>query len=117
MDCQISNEKEAGCRTKYVRKRTDEAIFRFRNDLSEQDWKEVYVGEVNAAYEAFLDKYLTLYERHCPYVQCRYKDSFSKNPWITRGLQNACKKKNKLYRDFIKFRSKEAEMKYKLYKK
>lgn len=69
MDCQIPNEKEAGCRTKYVRKRTDEAICRFRNDLSEQDWKEVYVGEVNAAYEAFLDKYLTLYERHCPYVQ------------------------------------------------
>lgn len=76
----------------------------------------MYVGEVNAAYEAFLDKYLILYERHCPYVQCRYKDSYSKNPWITRGLQNACKKKNKLYRDFIKFRSKEAEMKYKLYK-
>jgi len=66
------NETEAGSRTKYVRKRTDEAICRFRNDLSEQDWKEVNVGEVNAAYEAFLDKYLTLYEKYCPYVQYRY---------------------------------------------
>ena len=38
------------------------------------------------------------------------------HPWITKRLQNACKKKNKLYRDFIKQRTEEAENKYKCYK-
>ena len=37
-------------------------------------------------------------------------------PWMTKGLVNACKKKNKLYRDFIKYRTKDKEIKYKLYK-
>lgn len=33
-------------------------------------------------------------------------------PWMTKGLQNACKKKNTLYRTFIKHRTKELENKY-----
>ena len=36
--------------------------------------------------------------------------------WITRGIENACKKKNVLYRFFFKQRTKEAENKFKLYK-
>ena len=115
-DCQTMNEEKTSQRPMYVRKRTDEAICRFRNDLDEQDWREVYVGEVNAAYEAFVEKYLSLYDKHCPNVQRKQKDNYGKNPWITRGLQNACKKKKKLYRDFIKSRTREAEKKYKLYK-
>ena len=34
-------------------------------------------------------------------------------PWVTRGLQNACKKKNNLYKQFLKLRTKEAECRYK----
>lgn len=37
-------------------------------------------------------------------------------PWITKGLQNACKKKNALYRDFLRTRTKDAEIRYKTYK-
>ena len=37
-------------------------------------------------------------------------------PWITPGLKNACKKKNNLYRRFLKCRSKKAESRYKSYK-
>lgn len=35
--------------------------------------------------------------------------------WLTNGLRNACKKKNALYREFLK--TKEAEKKYKKYNK
>ena len=35
---------------------------------------------------------------------------------MTKGLQNACKKKNALYRNYIRQRTKEAEVKYKKYK-
>lgn len=37
-------------------------------------------------------------------------------PWITKGIENACKKKNVLYRRFLKHRTIEAENKYKIYK-
>ena len=37
-------------------------------------------------------------------------------PWITRGIVTACKKKNVLYRKFLKLRTMEAENKYKVYK-
>lgn len=35
---------------------------------------------------------------------------------MTKGLQNACKKKDTLCRHFIKYRTKESEIKYKKYK-
>ena len=36
---------------------------------------------------------------------------YSEAPWITKGLQNACKKKNKLYKDVIKHRPLDVENK------
>lgn len=41
------------------------------------------------------------------------KSSFDSKPWITKGLQNAIKKKNLLYKQFVKSRTPESEMKYK----
>lgn len=38
------------------------------------------------------------------------------NPWMTNGLKNACKKKNYLYRLFLRSRTKDAEVRYKKYK-
>jgi len=35
---------------------------------------------------------------------------------MTKGLRNACKKKNNLYKVFIKLKTKEPENRYKLYK-
>ncbi len=37
-------------------------------------------------------------------------------PWITKGIEKACKKKNALYRKFIATRTIQAENKYKIYK-
>ena len=53
---------------------------------------------------------------NCPLKLFSHKNKYSEAPWITKGLQNACKKKNKLYRDFIKHRSLDVENKYKKYK-
>lgn len=35
---------------------------------------------------------------------------------MNRGSQKACKEKNKLYRDYVEYGTKTAEMKYKVYK-
>lgn len=40
----------------------------------------------------------------------------AKKPWITKGIENACKKKNTLYAKFVKNRTIESEEKYKKYK-
>ena len=45
-----------------------------------------------------------------------FKNNKYEKPWITLGLKNACKKKNYLYRRFLKSRSKETESRYKTYK-
>ena len=44
------------------------------------------------------------------------KYSKQEKPWITKGIHNACKKKNTLYRLFLKDRNKTTETRYKKYK-
>lgn len=110
----INNNKNTQ-KFRYTRTRTEREIDLFRNDLIEQDWGKVYVADVNDAYEEFLDTYVKLYNVHCPVKRCKI-NKFEKKPWITKGLQRACKKKNKLYRDYVKYQTKDHEIKYKKYK-
>lgn len=112
---QMVNKKEEKC-YKNVRIRTEEAVNKLRNDLLNEAWEGVYTESVNDAYESFLNCFLSHYNKRCPITKCRNKNSYNKKPWITKGLQNACKKKNNLYKDFMKQRTKTAENKYKVYK-
>lgn len=114
-NCQMK-EKVKKVAYRSARVRTTEAIDKFRTDLLKEQWNDVYVGDVNVAYDSFLNSYLSLYNKHCPLRQFKQNSRYNNKPWITKGLQNACKKKNKLYRDFIKFRTKTAEKQYKVYK-
>ena len=71
----------------------EEDVNIFRNELLKEDWNGVYVNEVNAAYEAFLNTYLALYGKHCPLVLYQHKRKNNRKPWTSKGLENACKKK------------------------
>ncbi len=51
----------------------------------------------------------------CPHKTVKKKRNEDK-PWITKGIEKACKKKNALYRKFIVIRTIQAENKYKIYK-
>ena len=89
----------------------------FKHELLKYNWKGVFEEtEVNIAYDRFLDIFIKLYNKNCPIKQYSNKNKYVDNPWMTKGLQNACKKKNSLYRLFIKQKSVEAELKYKKYK-
>lgn len=101
---------------RYIRLRKDDAVHRFRNELKKEDWSRVYVSDVNEAFEIFSNKYVALYDKHCPLVLYQQRKKGKQQPWMTKGLERACKTKNQLYRDFIKCRTKTAEMKYKKYK-
>ncbi len=89
---------------KFTRYRTPQALTALKADLSTQTWDEVYITtDPDQAYEAFSSTLLKLYDEHCPLTE---SPSNNKNrnhkPWITKGLDNACKKKNRLYKLYMK---------------
>ena len=69
------------------------------------------------AYNHFIERFQTSYEKFCPVKKVRV-DVINGciKPWFTKGLRNACRKKNCLYKKFLQNRTNTAEMKYKAYK-
>ena len=57
-----------------------------------------------------------IYEVSFPVRTISRKGKRQHKPWMTSGLKNACKKKNILYKRFLKSRSEVAEVRYKSYK-
>ena len=93
--------------------KTKESINELKNDLNKQDWSMVYrEQDVDLAYDTFFEMFMEIYNKHCPVINNTKKNKFEKCPWMTKGLQNACKKKNKLYKVFIRLKTKESEIKY-----
>ena len=100
-----------------VRKITDTEINHFKNALSSHNWEDMYnCYDVNDSYNYFLKIFTDLYESHFPVKRVKINSRNDIKPWMTKGLVNACKKKNKMYKDFIKTRCKILEKKYKHYK-
>lgn len=76
----------------YRRMRSGESINTFRNELLAQHWEAVYQeNNVDNAYEVFLRGFKQLYGKSCPIKEYTRKQKYSNCPWITKGLQNACK--------------------------
>ena len=114
-DCNYKNKLDK--QTEYKRVKSEETINALKNDLMAQNWDIIYqANEIDGAYETFLSIFRSLYDKNCPIQEYNRLLKYNKCPWITKGLQNACKKKNTLYRDFIRHRTKDAENKYKVYK-
>lgn len=96
-----------------VRLRTPEAIEAFELQLTSHNWQEVYVNNINSAYNAFLEMFMLFYNQHCPVKELRLKANKIRKAWITNGLEKACKRKNQLYIEYIKHQTKDKEDKYK----
>lgn len=95
-----------GLETKHFRRlSTESAIDSLQEDLINQDWSNIYVDDVDEPYD-----------KHCPLVANLDKNKYMDKLWLTKGIQNAWKKKNSLYRVFLKLRTQEAEEKYKTYR-
>ena len=105
-------------KTRYMFKSntTPDAISLFCHGL-EQNWETVIqIDDVNKAHNSFIYIIKTFFNKNCPVKRIVIRNDKCDKPWITPGLKNACKKKNTLYRIFLKCRSKEAEGRYKSYK-
>ena len=86
--------------------------------MQQTDWRSVIeCDNVNESYNKFVEIFLDKLKKCCPKEnKMQGKKKRNNHPWMTTGLQNACKKKNLLYRNFIKNRTDECETRYKTYK-
>lgn len=72
---------------KLIRHKTQEAICRLKKELNNQDWSNMYVQDVDVAYENFLSIILTLYNKHCPLVNKTKKTENMANKGDTERMQ------------------------------
>ena len=72
----------------------------------------LYTDDVNIVYANFMNTFNILYSLHCPTKNVKIKDNCRKN-WLTNGLNNACRKKNQLYRLFLRYKTESSTSQYK----
>src|SRR5688572_9023201 len=79
----------------------------FQSLLNEINWTEITAAcaneDANMAYNKFIVNYKNAYNKAFPlYSPTKSRKRQNNQPWMTSGLLNSCKKKNKLYLKFIK---------------
>ena len=100
-----------------VRKENSQNISALNKDLEREGWQDVYSqNDVNKAYEAFINKLIYYYDKNIPLVESRTKKNKPQNPWITKGIFNSLKIRNKLYKSYVNKPSEQSLVKYKQYR-
>ena len=91
-------------------------IDRISQSVAEIDWEEMYhIQHTQQAFSLLHQKLSNLYDEHFPKKRVKLKYN-NKKPWLSEGLQNAIKHKNKLYIKSIKTKCAHNETKYKTYR-
>ena len=89
---------------------------KFREILAETDW--TLIDEYHSptiAYSVFLSKYKNIYNDCFPLKKIKPKN-VSHKPWLSKALPKSIKKKNKLYKQYIRIPILSYEIQYKIYK-
>ena len=99
------------------RKENSQNISALNKDLEKEEWQIVYSeNDVNKAYEAFITRLTYYYDKNIPLIESKGKKNESQNPWITKGIFNSIKVRNKLYKLYLKKPSEQSLNKYKQYR-
>ena len=77
-------------------------MYRFKTELQNANWDDIlrYV-DTNSAYQVFINRYISIYNRCFPLKRLKAKKSTLNKPWLTKGLQKSIKKKNVLNKRFL----------------
>ena len=95
----------------------EEKLQSFISTLVNMKWVVIlYNKDVNFIYTMLIEIFTNTYESCFPVRNLSRKTKRQYKPWMTPELQNACKKKNVLYKRFLKVRNDAAEVRYKKYK-
>ena len=85
------------------RKESRRNIELLKQDLYLEDWIDIYDEEdVNAAYNHFNSKLQYYYEKNIPLGKTQNKRNKPKNPWITKGLLNSIRTRNRLFKSYLR---------------
>ena len=117
----VQRKVDHNVKSKHIRVINENTITSLKADLCKENWKNVYeAGDVNQAYEYFLYTFNSLFDKHCTATKtedkCYSENNDGEKMWITKGVKNACLKKNKLYKEFLKSRTPESHQRYKRYR-
>ena len=103
---------------KHIKKRmfTQANMMNFSGKLRDHDWGHV-LSQSNPqnAYTCFFNDYISMFDKCFP-VKTFKQGYKTRKPWLTEGIKLSIKKKNKLYRRYIKTKNKEKELEYKKYR-
>ena len=90
----------------YKRNINSGKIKKFNRKLNEVDWNEVKsCKHPSEFYETFLTKFLSIFDDFFPKKKIKVKSKDIQSPWITAGIKNSSKCKQRLYERFLKCRS------------
>ena len=101
------------------RKINDTNLIKFKTLLQSEEWLSILnEQDTNKAYELFDFKIKSYYEECFPQITKTIKlYNDNKNPWITPAIINSIRTKSKLYKKYLRNRSKVNEDNYKTYNK
>ena len=89
---------------------------KFVSELNDIEWEPLIDNHgAQSAFSTFYRKYTDIYNKHFPFKTIK-KHYNNKKPWLTLGLRNAIKHKNKLYSKYRKIKSAYWENLYKTYR-
>ena len=88
----------------YYRKETNENITSLINDLSKENWIEIYSekNDVDRSYNLFHHKFMQYYDKNIPRSLLKKFQQKIRKPWITRGLMKYIRTKNRLFKLYIR---------------
>ena len=75
------------------------------------------IKDPNESYEKFIAILASAYDKFLPKSWIKVRHNKNSTPWITRGIANSSKRKQKLYEKFLKNSTSENEMNYKNYRR
>ena len=85
------------------RKRGDDCDNNFKEKLENSNVHDILlINDVDLAYSNFNDIMFELYNTSYPIIRKRISQNNSKSPWMTPGLRESIKNKNRLYKKFLK---------------
>ena len=91
---------------------------KFENALQEMTWDDIISSkQTDSAYEAFFNKFTSLYDKIFEKIAVTVKSKTLKNPWITKGILKSSKTKQRMYDKISKSKTYEHEISYKNYRK
>ena len=105
--------------TEYISRRlySDANINNFKDELTNTDWTPVHQEDgTENKFQKFENIIAKMHNNHFPLVKIKVKSENKDKPWLSSSILNSVKKKNSLYKNYIKSKSPDVKIKYLKYK-